>query len=150
MNGYYQDIKLRWSDLDPNFHVRHSVYYDFGASLRMDYLAAHGLTAAVMQENKVGPILFREEARFLREIRFEDSLRINLQLIKTRRDMSRWTFRHEIWKNGNILSAILTVDGAWIDTDLRKLTAPPIKFRNIFEQIPRSDDFTWTDENGNN
>ncbi|HVZ26849.1 MAG TPA: acyl-CoA thioesterase [Sediminibacterium sp.] len=147
MNGYQQEIQLRWCDLDPNFHVRHSVYYDFGAAVRMDYLAAQGLTAAVMQENQLGPILFREEARFLREIKLEDRLQIHLQLVKARKDMSRWTFRHEIWKNGNTLAAILTVDGAWMDTRLRKLTAPPAVFRSIFEQVPRSDDFTWSDAN---
>jgi len=30
--------------------------------------------------------------------------------------MSRWTMIHEIWKNNDTLGAIVTIDGAWIDT----------------------------------
>ena len=30
--------RLRWSDLDPNGHVRHSVYYDWAATVRLAYL----------------------------------------------------------------------------------------------------------------
>ena len=32
MASFIKEISFRWSDLDPNFHVRHSAYYDFGAS----------------------------------------------------------------------------------------------------------------------
>jgi acyl-CoA thioester hydrolase len=35
MNQYSKKIDIRWSDIDANFHLRHSVYYDLGAFLRM-------------------------------------------------------------------------------------------------------------------
>ena len=38
MEEFSLDIQLRWSDLDPNDHIRHSVYYDWGAMCRMEYL----------------------------------------------------------------------------------------------------------------
>lgn len=63
---YIKKIELRWSDLDPNFHLRHSAYYDFGAYCRISFLHEHGVTAKVMHENKIGPVLFREEC-FLKE-----------------------------------------------------------------------------------
>jgi acyl-CoA thioesterase FadM len=31
MTSFSKELSFRWSDLDPNFHVRHSAYYDFGA-----------------------------------------------------------------------------------------------------------------------
>jgi acyl-CoA thioester hydrolase len=64
-------------------------------------------------------------------------------MISARQDMSRWSMRHEFWKNGDTLSAVLTIDGAWMDTRIRKLTAPPDHFREAFEKIPRSEQFSW-------
>lgn len=129
--------------MDPNFHLRHSVYYDWGAFVRMSFLNEHGLTPSVLNQFHFGPILFREECVFKREIHFGDKVEINLQLRKSRRDMSRWTMIHEIWKNEQILSAVITAEGAWIDTHIRKLAAPPPVITDGFEKIPKSVDFEW-------
>lgn len=146
MSGYSQPVQVRWSDLDPNFHVRHSVYYDWGAFARIALLTEAGLTPAVMLQNHIGPILFREECVFKKEIRYNDTLQINLRMAKSTRDGGRWTFVHEIWKNGDTLCAILTVDGAWMDTHARKLTILPEISRPSFENIPRTDDFAWVEK----
>lgn len=68
MESFKTKVEIRWADLDPNFHVLHSRYYDFGAYCRMAFLVTHGLTPQVMSEHHVGPILFREECFFKREI----------------------------------------------------------------------------------
>src|SRR3712207_3918205 len=99
MNEYIKQIEIRWSDLDPNFHVRHSVYYDFGAYARMSALIQLGLTVQILQAHQVGPILFREECAFKRELHFGDDVTINLQLAKASLSYSRWTIQHEIVKN---------------------------------------------------
>ncbi|GAC1398168.1 MAG: hypothetical protein NVSMB63_18420 [Sediminibacterium sp.] len=143
MKDYQKKTEIRWSDLDPNFHLRHSVYYDWGAFVRMSYLTDNGLTPALMQQSHIGPILFREECIFKREIRFADSISVNIQLVKSRKDLSRWSIQHEIWKNGDTLSALLTVEGAWMDTQLRKLAVPPANFREVFENMPRATGFEW-------
>lgn len=145
MNDFIQPVEIRWSDLDPNFHLRHSVYYDWGAYTRMAFLTANGLGASVMIQQQIGPILFREECVFKREIHFGDRVQLNVKLLKSTRDMSRWSMQHEVWKNDNTLSAVITVDGAWINTALRKLAIPPDHFRSVFEQIPRSEEFSWSE-----
>jgi acyl-CoA thioester hydrolase len=38
MTSFSKQLSFRWSDLDPNFHVRHSAYYDFGAQHRIEIL----------------------------------------------------------------------------------------------------------------
>lgn len=143
MNSYSKKIDIRWSDIDANFHLRHSVYYDMGAFLRMSFLTENGLSAAVMQQQHIGPILFREECVFKKEIHFSDAIEMNVQLVKSTEDMGRWTMRHEIWKNGDTLCALITIDGAWMDTSLRKLTIPPENFRDVFNRLPKSADFEW-------
>jgi acyl-CoA thioester hydrolase len=59
MQEYSKKIEIRWADLDPNFHVLHSKYYDFGAYCRMSFLTEHGMTAAWMVEKNIGPIILR-------------------------------------------------------------------------------------------
>src|SRR6476661_10597656 len=121
MHEFLLPLQIRWSDLDPNFHVRHSVYYDWGALCRIEFLNRHELDAHAMGELQVGPILFREECIFRREIRSVDIITISLQLIRSRKDFSRWSIRHEIKKDDGTLCAVISVDGAWIDTSRRRL-----------------------------
>ena len=143
MNEFSRLVQLRWSDLDPNFHVRHSVYYDWGAFVRVEFLNEHGLTSQVMQELQFGPILFREECIFRREIRSGDEVRIGLEITKSKQDFSRWTIRHLLTKADGTLCAQLTVDGAWIDLTRRKLASPPEKVHDVFSQMPRAEEFEW-------
>ncbi|MEJ0102188.1 MAG: acyl-CoA thioesterase [Bacteroidota bacterium] len=104
MNDFIIDIQLRWSDLDPNFHLRHSVYYDWGALSRIEFLNRSDLTAHAMQQLNIGPILFREECVFKKEIRSGDKITIDLKLLKAKRDYSRWSIQHTVRKNGDIIS----------------------------------------------
>jgi acyl-CoA thioester hydrolase len=142
MLSYEKKLELRWADLDPNFHLRHSVYYDFGAYIRVCFLNENGLSDEAMRTNHFGPILFREECIFRRELKLGDHVTINLELLKARQDFSRWTIVHRL-KRDNELAAVLTLDGAWIDTQLRKLTALPESFRPVFDSMPRSENFEW-------
>ncbi len=145
MDNYIKEIQIRWSDLDPNFHLRHSVYYDWGALSRIEFLYAHGLTAELMNQLHFGPILFREECVFKKEIRLGDKVTIGLKLLKSRRDYSRWTIQHDIIKNEDVVSAILVVDGAWLDTHKRKLAVPPQEVTGVFSKMPVGEGFQWVD-----
>lgn len=140
---FSRPLHIRWSDIDANFHLRHSAYYDFAAQMRMEVLAAHGLDMGTMAKAGIGPILFREEAIFKREIRHGDSITINVELVKMRRDRSRWSFRHTLVRADGTLCAIMNVDGAWIDMKARKLTVPPSVADSLLDALPRSSDFAW-------
>jgi acyl-CoA thioester hydrolase len=143
MTEFIRPLQVRWSDLDPNFHLRHSVYYDWGAFCRVEFLNEYGLSADVMNQLKFGPILFREECVFRKEIRLGDEVSISLQIVRARRDYSRWSIQHQITKNGGTLSAILSVDGAWLDMAHRKLATPPEKVHQVFERMPQAEGFEW-------
>ena len=143
MTHYSKPVEIRWSDLDPNFHVRHSVYYDMGAYVRMSFLTEYGLGAAVLQQHHIGPILFREECLFKREIKFGDQVSINLWLKQCSPTYSRWTIQHEILINNETIAAIITVDGAWMDITRRRLAVPQALVSPTFELFPRRGDFIW-------
>jgi acyl-CoA thioester hydrolase len=143
ISPFSKNVEVRWSDLDPNFHLRHSVYYDFGAFVRIAFLESVGLGMHIFIENHFGPVIFREECVFKKEVLFGDKLTITASLLKTRKDYSRWTIIHEVWKNDETLAAILTVDGAWMDTTKRKLYLPDEKIQAMFAQIPKHDGFQF-------
>ncbi len=143
MNEFNKIMQVRWSDLDPNFHLRHSVYYDWGAFCRVEFLNEYGLTADVMMKLQFGPILFREECIFRKEIRSGDEVKISLVVTKSRKDYSRWSIEHRITKNGDTLCAVLAVDGAWMNVRERKLMSPPEKVVEVFDQMPKGEGFEW-------
>ena len=143
MTEFSRKIQVRWSDLDPNFHVRHSIYYDWGAFVRIEFLNEHGLNYQLMQELKFGPILFREECVFRREVVSGDEIIMNLQLLRSKKDFSRWSIQHQLTKSDGTLCAVLTVDGAWMDVLRRKLSSPPEKVHEVFAEMPKSQPFEW-------
>lgn len=143
MSQYIKSIEIRWSDLDPNFHLRHSVYYDWGAYCRMCFLVENGLTPERLQQEHTGPILFREECQFRKEVHFGDAITITMELIHARQDFSRWAIQHRILKDQETLAAIITVEGAWIDTQKRKLMIAPEIARSVFGQMPLHASFEW-------
>jgi len=138
---YIQKAEIRWSDLDPNFHLRHSVYYDFGAYCRIAFLYDNGITAAVMNEHEIGPILFREECFFKREIKFGDEVSVALKLRAVSKDFRKFSMQHDIYKNTDELAAVLIVDGAWMHTRHRKIVPPPEIIHGTLDVMDKTDDF---------
>lgn len=134
-------LTIRWADIDANRHLRHSVYYDFAAAMRMNMLNGLGLTSAKLEELQVGPILFREEAVFRREIKLEDNVRLDVHLLKSTEDYSRWALRHHFIKGDGTVATILNVEGAWMDLVKRNLTTPDEFIQSIFAQFPKSPEF---------
>lgn len=141
MATFSKQLSFRWSDLDPNFHLRHSAYYDFGAQHRVELLEQLGITLRVMQKEHIGPILFREECVFRREINLSDVIVMQTKMSKMKADASRWSIIHQFYKD-DTLCATITVDGAWMDTKLRKLASPtPQIVADALNVFPKSEDF---------
>ena len=141
MNTYTIPLQVRWSDIDQNRHLRHSAYYDYGATARIACFSQHGLTNLKFEELRIGPILFREEAIFKREIKFEDRITIDLAVTKATPDFARWSVRHHLYKEDGTLAAMINLDGAWIDILARKLAVPDDFIQNVFRDFPKAPDF---------
>lgn len=118
------NINLRWSDLDPNFHLRHSSYYDLASQHRIAMLSHYGLTLKVMEEQHFAPILMREECVFFREIKYTDVVYIHLKIKEVNDDGSKWVLVHEFVDNLKKKKAQLTVEIVWFDTKNRRRAKP--------------------------
>ena len=123
--------------MDPNGHMRHSAYADYAADQRVVALAAWGYGVARFAELRLGPILFREETRFLKEIHIGEEIRVDGRLAACSPDGSRWSIVHTIYKADGRVAATVTVDGAWLDLDRRRLTVPPTELAAAFATLPR-------------
>jgi acyl-CoA thioester hydrolase len=129
--------RTRWADMDPNGHMRHSAYADYAADQRVAVLAQWGYDMKRFAELRLGPILFREETKFLREIRIGEEIWVEGQLASVTADGSRWTIVHTIHKADGRVAATVTVDGAWLDLEHRKLAVPPAELIAALHSMPR-------------
>jgi len=141
MEDFVKEIQIRWSDIDPNFHLRHSVYYDWGALSRIEFLYTYGLTTELMHQLHFGPILFREEAIFKKEIRLDDLITLDVVMVKSTEDFARWSLRHHFTKEDGSLAAVLNIDGAWMDLVKRKLAIPNQFIQQIFAMFPKAEEY---------
>ncbi|MDB5030810.1 acyl-CoA thioesterase [Mucilaginibacter sp.] len=141
MNVFYEGQVL-WSQIDSNQHMRHSAYADFAAQARLTMLESIGLKLSTLYKFKIGPVLFREELIYLREISMNEHIRITCELTKARPDGSRWSIRHELFRSNGVKAAVITADGAWMDTTKRKLAILPEELSQLFMKAPKSNDYT--------
>jgi acyl-CoA thioester hydrolase len=138
-------ISIRWSDIDADFHLRHSAYYDLSTQIRMQVLQEYGITMALMKEKSFGPVILREECQFKREIKQEDNIILSVAMSKSTKNTSRFTIVHEFINDSNKLCAIVTIDGAWINVNLRRFTTLPQDIISILlNDLPKTKDFTIT------
>jgi len=141
MKNIYYEGHVLWSQIDANRHLRHSAYADFGAQARLNLLNSIGLDDTIFSELNIGPILFREELLYYREIMAGDKVFVTCEMTRARADGSRFSFRHEIFRSDLIKAAVINIDGAWIDLNKRKLISLPDEINLKFNTIPKSIDF---------
>lgn len=141
MNKYSKNFEVIWADMDPNRHMRHTAYNDYAAQVRVSFMVDNGLSLEEMEKLQLGPVLFKEETVFLSEIRMGEQIKVDIQIAGLSNDGERWKMVHHIFKSDGKLSAIISVEGAWIDMTQRKLKAPPEKLTANFNELPKTADY---------
>jgi acyl-CoA thioester hydrolase len=135
-----EHFAVRWSDLDANRHVRNTVFSEFATHTRFRLLESHGFDQASFQRLRFGPVMLREEIRYRRELTFGDEVAVNVMIAGLSDDGSQWRVQQEVARSGK-QAAVLTIDGAWIHLDDRKLMAPSEDLLLILRSLPRVDSF---------
>lgn len=142
---YYKGQVL-WSQIDANRHLRHSAYADFCAQARSNMLNTLGLSLDTFAKQKIGPILFREELVYHREVRLDETIHVDVELTRLNLSNARFSFRHIVYKEDGTKSAVVNVDGAWLHLVERKLTNIPQEWYKALNNIPKADDYTEVSE----
>lgn len=125
MANYQKTFEIIWADLDPNFHVRHTAYNDYAAQVRFGFLSENGYNLEKFREKNIGPVVFREDTKFLREVHAGDKITIDLKMEVVGEDWRKWKIHHNIFRKDGVKAAEIDLDGAWLDTNLRKVVPAP-------------------------
>lgn len=141
MENIFYSGQVIWAQLDVNQHLRHSAYADVCTQARNNMLKKMGFTLEVFAKNQIGPILFREELTYLREVRSDEVISVSVEITKYNKANSRYSFRQVVYKENGTKAAVVVVDGAWLDISARKITSIPDEWQAYVDQIPKSDDF---------
>src|SRR5690606_35387091 len=104
-------------------------------------LKKSGLSLDEFAKRGIGPILFREELIYHREIGLDEKITVNVELTKLNTSNFRFSFRHKIYKENGVKAATINVDGAWLNLQERKLISIPEDWVQFIDKIPRSDDY---------
>ena len=131
----------KWSDFDPNRHMRHTAYNDYAAEVRVRYFRDQNFSIEEFTKYNLGPILFTEETSFRKEIHLGENISVDFKLSGLSKNGERWKITHQVFNETGELSAIIKVYGAWIDLTKRKLTTPPAEAQYLFDAAEKSNDF---------
>ncbi len=134
-------FKTIWANFDPNRHMRHSAYSDYAAEVRVRFFNKHHLSIEEFARLNIGPVLFKEEISYRKEIRMGSDIKVDMLLTAASPKLERWEFTHHIYNENDELAAIVKVYGAWIDLVKRKLTVLPPEVYEKLANLPKSPDF---------
>lgn len=139
--AFEERFAVRWSDLDANRHVRNTIFSEFATHTRFRLLEAHGFPQARFESLRFGPVMFREEIQYRRELLFGEEAIVSVAAAGLSDDGSQWRVHQEVRRGDGKQAAILRISGAWIHLDSRKLIAPPAELSELLRSLPHTADF---------
>lgn len=139
--AFTKEIEVRWSDLDANGHVTHTAYANFATHTRTSWMKEIGFPIQKLIKMGLLGVLTRETTEYYREIFLSEKVTIKVYYGGGSIDGSRWKFIHKIYKADGKLSAVNTVYGAWLNTEIRKITIPPQNFLDSLNTVEKTEDF---------
>ena len=139
MKNIFYEGQVLWSMIDANGHVRHSAYSDLCTQARSNLMIEIGLSMKECLRLGFGPVLFREETLFKREVRMDEHIYIEVELTNYDTVKSRFSIQHKLFKKDGTLSAVVNVDGAFMNLKERKLTVLPTEVQELVLRIPKAE-----------
>jgi acyl-CoA thioester hydrolase len=131
---YRKQFEIRWADLDPNWHLRHSAYADYCTQVRFSFLSEHGYPPDQFMQNGFAPVVFREETRYLKEVRAGDQITVDMAMQQLG-SRGEWTITHQIFRSDGQLAAKHVVEGAFLDLNSRKLRPAPPELASLLQSL---------------
>lgn len=140
MENIFYKGQIIWSMIDMNGHMRHSVYADLAAQTRVNFLL-DGNIIEKLRSKDIGPLLFREESIYLKELHLGDEVFVTAEVSARRKDNARFSIRSVIYRSDGLKSAVINADCAWFNLKTRKITNLPEDLNAAFVTVPQTEDF---------
>lgn len=138
---FEKTFEVRWADLDPNRHLRHTSYNDYATHVRFSYLEQGGFGARQFAEHRMGPVIFREETRYFKEVGMNEEITLDFRIAALSPGAERFRMAHRVERADGELAATVMVEGAWMDLAKRKLRPAPPELAQLLRGLPRTEDF---------
>ena len=139
--AYKIAFHTKWADFDANKHMRHTAYNDYAAECRIRFFNDNGFPIDQFENENFGPVLFKEETNFYREIKLGESISIELFLEGMSAKGERFKMFHKIFKEDGTLAAEIKIYAAWLDLIKRKLTNPPVGLIDTLNSLEQTENF---------
>ena len=94
---YQVKFATKWSDFDPNRHMRHTAYNEYAAEVRIRYFSEQNFSIEEFTKHHIGPILFTEETSFRKEIHLGEDITVNYDDYLSTVNVERM---NDEWKKG--------------------------------------------------
>jgi acyl-CoA thioester hydrolase len=141
VEAFRRRFEARWVDLDVNRHLRNTAYADYATDVRIAFLRERGFPLAEFERHGFGPVILREEARYLREISPGEAFEVDFQVAGLSPDAARWHVLHEFRRGDGKRAALLRLEGLWLDLTSRRPRLPPVALAEALRCAPRAKGF---------
>ena len=141
MSAYSKTYQVRFSDIDANRHVNHAVYVNACGDMRYQFFAEHGFPPERFEQLGIGPVYTKITTQFLREVLLGETITITFMLTGLSRSGMLWNVHHDIFKSNGKKAVSVDMEGAILDLTARKPAVPTEELMQVFQAIPRSDNF---------
>ncbi len=131
---YSKTFEVKWADLDPNFHLRGSVYFDFTDQTRFSYFQNNGLPVTKWRELGLGPVILEQTIRYKKEVFLEEKVTVEFRVAYASEDHRIFKIQHQLWKGEGILVAEVEVTVGLLNLTTRKLAPAPPAFIELLKQ----------------
>lgn len=138
---YRQTFQAGWGDMDFNAHMANTAFLDRAADVRMMFFAEHGFPIAEFRERQFGPVLFRDEIDYQREISLLETFSVELAMAGLAPDGSRFIMQNTIINAAGKTCARIQSSGGWLNLETRKLMLPPADLLAALNAITRTESF---------
>lgn len=135
MTHFQSKFCIGWSDLDPNYHVHHTVFTKYASETRIAFFVKSGLLPDYLKEHNIGPILFREEIKYYNEVNLGEEITVNCLVTSMPPNASKVNIRNDILKSNQKKAAIINSTTMWLDLKSRKIVQPPPKVSQAFQKL---------------
>jgi acyl-CoA thioester hydrolase len=138
---FEQQFRVSWGDLDSNAHMANTAFLDRAADTRMLFYVLRGFPSKRFSEERVGPVILRDELVYRKELRLLDDYVVDLEVVGLSADGVRFQVRNTFRTGAGEVAAIVTSAGVWFDLERRRPRPPPADLEAMFRQAPRGEDF---------
>lgn len=134
-------VQASWADMDFNRHMGNTSYLNICTTVRLMHFAEQGVATADFERLQIGPVVFRDEIEYFREVHLLEKISVTLSLMGCSEDASHFKLRNELWKENGAKAATVVSTGGWMNVATRKLVVPPDSIRAALDNLPKLDPF---------